>query len=623
MVPSDNLEAFLSVYSPASHEVANTFDGSSDSGQGISVYGIPYHASPDELIKRYRQMALNDFLAYEARYSVGNYVLTDQTRESVRIVTAPGYCGGYYTFNDGKFVVGTVCSEVLSAMSGPVRMDTYGLGFYLGYGPKSSFQQLPYTTPFEGVTRLPQAALLEVKGNEISVFRSYVTDGKKLTPPKSFNDAIDETSSQMADYYADASRGDRRSPAVMFSGGADSLIIYLALRDKMNAADIQAVTMHQSQHSITNGPLRAVPIAEKLGFKLDFISDDYLQSSKTADVVFDLMQRDFPNGRGPHVALGDFAMQDRDLLHGQNMDSIININMAVSHATLEQGYMTRAMAAANATDNPHILAQYKFFIGNFQYTHMYMRDINFQRSSIGFFQTMNKMTQPAANIGRDGVFHGVLSSQIPNLVMSHKLPFEQNLLFDAETAKHKAFVGSEGSTPQYMLDLIRHYSWNHLAHKRLSSQTLPTNCRVFPPATGGPISTYYLGKNRGVREMAQPKRELYAAIRQRAGGISYTDLFKEQAKPEKWRQGTPSIEDPLIDGAHDLLSVQNSLVLASIGNDVLRDHIEATYRQVGANCFPKDPGFNRLAQSRARAIINLELIMQTVEKTRAEKQITP
>lgn len=577
-------------------------------GSRVTIYGDPMHIDENALVTQYRRDSLKEFLAKEARYSIGNYVLVEESDDFCRMITAPGYCGGYFYTKDKRIVAGTHLSAVLSAQKDKIEMAPFGLSFFVNYTANGCFQQLPFSTMFKHVSRIPPAIILEFERGTVVSYSSYLLASSVLPPPASFEAAIDEVTDGMARYYERS----ETFPSIMFSGGGDSLILYLALREKMDPKDIRVFTMHHSQHSITNGPMRAIPIAEKLNFEVEYLSDDYLESENVGNFVKSMMQKDIPNGRGPHLAFADHVVPKSDILHGQNMDTIINIKMLVMHANLEKGYLSKEMLDGQKTDAQELL-QYRTFVRNLQYTDVYSHDKEFQELFLPFYKSMTTNTIPDPDPGGEGVFRGMISSQEPNLLIQDRFPFDQMTHLDSEVARFKTFAGEKALDPDYGTDLLRHFTWSHLANKRISSFALPGGSRTFPPATAGAFSSYYIGRKRTAATASHPKKELYDLIKKKSGGIPYTQLFSGKTEPEKWKKDN-SNDDPVVRNNMRYINPDDSAVLDSISEPLIRNHVEEIYRSVEKSCQPHQNNFLKFNQARARKFLNLELLIAEARK---------
>src|SRR5690606_20680310 len=113
-------------------------------------------------------------------------------------------------------------------------------------------------------------------------------------PPATFAQALGEVGDALAGHCSN----NRITPAVMFSGGLDSLVIYLALRDRLGAAGVRAITM---QHNATNGPERAWPVSQRLGFEIEVL-DNARSGEATRGFLRSALARDIIAPGAPHVA---------------------------------------------------------------------------------------------------------------------------------------------------------------------------------------------------------------------------------------------------------------------------------------------------------------------------------
>jgi len=566
----------------------------------IEIYGEPFHADAGSIEARYRHDPLDDFLAREARFGIGNYVVVETRQNFCRIVTSLGYCGGYYAEKDGHAVVGTLLASVLASMSQKPEMEAFAICFFLSRAVKSSVGQFPFTSMFKDVTRIPPGTVVELENGKVKSFYSFLLLARQLPLPSSFEEAMEETSTALADHYYRT----RRAPLVMFSGGVDSLLIYLALRRKMGERAVRLATM---DHSTSNGPRRAHPIAMKLGATIEHYSLETLNNERTMTVIRDMMSQEIITSRAPHLAL-IANPPGADLLHGQTMDSMVKIGMTILQANLDRGYLSKGKTIDSQTDEAK-LRQYETFIENLLFTHDYLDSTGFQRDTQYFYAKHTKLSL-LPHPGLDGVIRGMLVSQHPNLYYKSPFPQHQAIALRDEGLRFRSYVGPQGLKKQFIVDLLRFTTYAHMSSKRLSSLSLADGSRVFPVAMSGPISSYCIGRRRGLQDAARPKREIYELVEKYAG-MSYTDLASEQGGKHRYLGNSKRGEhNEILFANRVLLRPENSRVVKAISNSEIQAYIEGIYKS-----FSDADSHNAFALSQARYMLNLELIMARAEKS--------
>ncbi|MFI0846420.1 hypothetical protein [Mesorhizobium sp. IMUNJ 23232] len=582
----------------------------------IIIFGEAIHAETKNVLSRYLSDALETFLAHEARHGVGSYCIVDPSKPGrCRIITSTGYCGGYIRRVDGRVVAGTTLEAVFAGAESKIEMDPYGLCLSLSHAPKGSYQQLPFTTPFRDVRRLPPASVVEFENGKLTASYSYLTSGALLPPPASFEAAMDELSESLAAHYART----KKSPALMLSGGVDSLIIYLSLRQKMDPKDIRVVTVETSrEHSLANGEYRAFPISQNIGFDVEYIAHDSLSSNSINDEIKRMMDRDIISSKGPHLAFVDHILGGTDIIHGQNMDAMFNVNMLLLQANLEKGYLSKGkMSSLKKADEETM--QYQSFLGNLQFSDAYLNDSDFQRDTVEFFVKLHKRTMSDAEPGGVGMVRGMISSQYPNLLVRPNYPvnqLSQTEYLDREVDLFHRHVGEV--SPRLAVDLVRYHTYSHLSNKRISTLSLPDGSRTLFVAMSGPIVSYLLGKNRGLSVVGRPKNEVYD-LAEKLAGKPYSKLMstrKEYRSPaagvetDDDEDDDANADDMLLKDSMDTINPKTSRVLAAISEPDVRGHVSSVYHETIASCRPGNANFTRFSQSRARYLLNLELLLR-------------
>ncbi|MEQ1950990.1 asparagine synthase-related protein [Mesorhizobium yinganensis] len=597
-------------------EVVQDARSPNDAGE-ILIYGEPIHAELKKVIQSYVSDSLETFLAHQARHGVGSYCVVDTSKPGrCRIVTSTGYCGGYIRQTDSQVLAGTTLISVLAGADSKIEMDPYGLCLSLSHAPKGSYQQLPFSTPFRDVRRLPPASVVEFENGKLTTCYSYLTTAALLPPPASFEAAMEELSESLARHYART----KKKPALMLSGGVDSLVIYLSLREKMDPKDIRVFTIETSrEHSLANGEYRAFPISQNIGFNVKYIAHDSLSSTSVNDEIKRMMENDIISSKGPHLAFIDNRMGRSDIIHGQNMDAMFNVNMLLLQGNLEKGYLSKGkMNSLKKAEEEK--QQYQSFIGNLQFSDVYLNDPAFQRDTIEFFAKLHKRMMSDTEPGGAGIVRGMISSQYPNLLVRPNYPvnqLSQTEYLDREVDLFHDHVGDV--SPRLAVDLVRYHTYSHLSNKRISTMPLPDGSRTLFVAMSGPIVSYLLGKSRGLSVVGRPKNEVYD-LAEKLAGKPYSKLMstsKEYRSPganvdidDEEEDDDAIADDMLLKDSMDLINPKTSRVLAAISEMDVRGHVSSVYHETVASCRPGDSGFTRFSQSRARYLLNLELLLR-------------
>lgn len=545
-------------------------------GAAVEVFGDPLHKTRRKISKECKKQGLDTFLEGEARRSIGNYVVIHRAdKDLLRIITSPGYCGGYFTETEGQFAAGTLLSPVLQQIGDAVEMDPVGLSLFLSHAPKSNFNQLPFTTMFKDVTRLPPGSVLEVQGGKVVQFRSYLcnADEQGGKRPKTFYGAMSEVSQSVQQYFL---RETHMKAVVMFSGGVDSVAVFLGLREVLPPPMLKLMTM---EHSASNGPDRALPTAAALGAEIELVPNDVYADGVIYDAIIANMEKDIVAFSGPHLALINRPDTDTIVFHGQNFDALANINMVVLNETQEAGYLSKAGLREAKTEHRQ-QRQHEAFLKNIQLTDSYLEDVYFQKLTSSFYAGLNGGGRIDPESGREGLLRGMLSSQVPNMLAPNRMPIDQVSYLNQEVARFDAYVGEAAQKPRMALDMMRFLTYSHLANKRIATFGSGQNVRPLLLAMSGPITRYLLGRPRGLTDASQPKREIYAYAKQ-LSGLPYRTMIRPNEELTgqfaATQPGAGQRVDAMLERLVDELDPATSVVLRRVADLQARDYVSEIY----------------------------------------------
>lgn len=468
---------------------------------GMIIYGAPMHDRPAAVARRLARDGLEHFLCHEARHSVGNYALVWHEGRRSTIVTAPGYCGGYIRTGQDRIAVATHMTRALSLTPDPVEIDPGRFCYYLAHAPYSSFSTLPFGTPFRDLDRLPPGSVLVLEGGQIQRFEGYLNHPDRLPPPESFATALDEVATAIA---RDTARRPQRDITVMFSGGVDCLAIYLAMRKVFDPERIRLVTM---EHNRSNGPERSLPVARALGKPVEIIPGTATDAPQVQQAMLDWLAVDMAGAFHPHRAL--VGRRNTLILHGQNMDALVNGHMTVLQEFQGTGYFSRS-AGKILTNDGRTMRRDRAFTKNLAFTDAYLTDLEFQHQSAPHMATTFEGSIPDPQPGLDGVLRGLISYQMPNILSDIELPVPQTALLDAEIVSFRRWLGTGSSTPRMQADIMRFLSYSAVVAKRFQGYPIGPGSELSLPANSGPLLSYYIGRSRGLADANNPKREVFA-----------------------------------------------------------------------------------------------------------------
>jgi len=576
----------------------------------IEIYGDPLHCTDEELIKKFKKLSIEDFLISEARYAIGNYILIEKDNVSCSIVASPGYAGGYVFTGENQVIVSTILSSLLANISDDIKMDPFGLSFYLNYAPQSNFNLLPFTTMFKNVFRVPSGTYLKITNGKLISNQSYLILRNKIEPPKNFAAAMDELTVSLRNYFR---KNNNKKIALMFSGGVDSLILYLTLREAVGKEKIRLYTM---EHSTTNGPARALSVAKSLGVDIEIITDEIYEDGKIYKKVSKMMENDILAFKAPHLAFLNMNLKDTIVFHGQNFDAIANIHMEVLQETHEVGYLSPAGMRIANTEN-RINRQRNAFLKNLQLTDAYLEDSIFQKLTVDYFKAQRKNLKIDPDPSANGILRGLISSQLPNLLSPSKYPFNQVEYLNKELILFDQYLVFSKSEIRTKVDMIRYLTYSCLANKRATTFALSEATRPLFLAMSGPVLSYYLGRPRGLSYASQPKREIYAYAKKLSKQPYRTLIKRDITGDKRIRKRDPEKSEPyaLIEESLQLINPNVSLVLKAIKDKKTLDFVKNLYQSIYDILSSDDQTqVTRYQKNLAIRMINLEKIMYTANR---------
>ncbi|MDQ6433012.1 hypothetical protein RB623_02965 [Mesorhizobium sp. LHD-90] len=570
-------------------------------GQSITIYGDPIHATVEDVIKSYEAMTLSDFLAKEARHGIGNYLLLIRNGTKTRIITSNGYCGGYIFQSDAGLNIGTTLASVLPEYP---AFDSFGLCFLLTAHPKSAWSSMPLTTPFADTHRLPPCSIFEFEGASITSGRSYLAASAGLAPAADFAAALAEVAESFSSYY----KRTGTKPTVMFSGGVDSLVLYLALAEHMDPKDIRVITMKTAAgRSTANGHERALPVARNSGMTIEVLEDRSLTDISIMEATAALMRKDIIGSRAPHISLLQYGVKDH-IIHGQNMDSIVKHNMEILQLNKDRGYLSDSMQSLASGDKE--AQQHRVFLQNLQATDAYLTDEAFQVSTVRTYAKWRKgIPDPAP--GREGILRGLLTSQFANVLPYPIKPASHCSMLDAadrEAGLFRDFMAPDSLGLPRLVAAARFYTYSAIASKRLATFSIPTGGSVQLAAMSGPIISYYAGRPKELLDASQPKREVFAYA-QRRTGKPYHELStpsSDDLKKFPRQNRDDSKADGFLQQYRRLLDPKNSRTLDAIPDPKIQNNITKYYKEKVSTL--NDESFSGLF----RTILGLELLLENV-----------
>ncbi|MDL0132505.1 hypothetical protein [Halobacterium salinarum] len=505
----------------------------------VGVFGKTYHQTKEELVDGYRTQTLEEFIAAEKRYSCGNYVLVDHNVASsrLRLITSPGYAGGYY-YLDGRNAVGylsTNLDSILRQLSHKnINLDTNWGIQYIKHGLAGL---PPQHTPFNDIYRIPPGSIIRVGDEGLSIEDYLFSPQYSVSAASNLSSALSEVGDIL----------DEKEVSLMFSGGRDSLALYLSLREKNQISNsVKPVTVDWRPESTAQGPFESIPIAEELDMDLDIVdfSDGWpTRQSPVFENVLQDLSRDLVGMFAPHHALGATKHVSSDIIaHGQNMDAIAGVDMSGPQSW--KAYINRGHSSGEKLRRFGYLC-ISIFLTNMQYTDSYLNSNSYRRAYVNTLPHLFNIIdifhpgELANEFLRDdvrydtsklGTLHSIARKTRPNIVPTRLSTSYENEL---ESWLTNTLSDWEHMDTSKLAKLVKYYTYVQSSNKTLSGLDIgDSGRRVSLLPMWGPISSYFHQRNLGVRDAVHPKRELNNFI-ERKTGKTYSQLRYPEDEQER------------------------------------------------------------------------------------------
>jgi len=450
----------------------------------ISVVGKPLHTEYKNILNEYVK---NDtrFLKREAARSAGSYFLHDPKKN--RIITSPGYVGGYLT----EDFACTLLRPILD------KKDSKSVQFHPAlrrFLKKSYTSFWPYQSIFQSIKRLPPGSVINYKG-DIS-YNPYLRYSEG-----NFNDAIEGAVEPLESV---------EQVTLMYSGGVDSTALYAALQSINTDVSVVSVDIGPNANSVE----RAVRIGELIGVDVEPVSYGWPpKNNRVINGVIQQMSHDIVDPFNPHHA---FIPRSEDIvISGQNFDSVLTGNMGRPQLSI----LDHLRATKKITD------VFKHVIPNVQYTNKYQRSTLFQIILSRLISRYNSNWRGVS--GKPAYLTGILSSGFPNVI------HDSNSTRSEQIASH--LMDNQNKQLSYLTDILKHHQYQHNSNKLIGTQDAK-GTSVYLPAMWGPFISRNIGRSRPLREAYRPKPQVYEYVKNKLGvqyeNISYRSLesYKKERK---------------------------------------------------------------------------------------------
>jgi hypothetical protein len=548
------------------------FEKRIDNLEKVRVYGDKW-AHGGILGKYESTERIDSFLAWSLD-TAGPWVLIDPLEKV--IITSPGWPGGYIDFE--TLMASTDIQPVLSRRSEQGKKLLHGPATrrYLSPANPNGTYSFPLQSPFHNIKILGGGCLVQYDKGVVSSYlsraRSFVGDDSP-----SFEGAMLETASRCTEPVT-----------LMFSGGKDSLAIYLAL-EEASSEDLSAVYVKQDG-LVSGGKFsQARHIASEYGISLTLVEPDggwAFGDSSTWDRLHDLLTTTLANPVAPHHAVSQGPKNV--LVDGQNMDAMLSMDMPKP----PQSYPSLKNLMWWAR---HIMS---YLPRSIRYTDLFFRSKIFRRA-VRLAEKSAKLALCARGKGtpplRDTSFRGILKS-----LMSKELP-------GSAKSAPKAYAEAKKIEKIIQDDNIREI-WFHL-YPKMASLFGNAGRPVYHFVNQGPM--YNMWENKiDIRDTIEPKKSLKKFV-EKKGLKKYSKAMDNLNSSCMTSSSTPNLR--VINRYKRMFDVNKSSVV-ELADPNLKRWIIKELPKMKSAVFSLVKKSNRgepvdnLLISRAFRYINLELI---------------
>ena len=564
--------------------------------EGPTIVGEPFHTTESALVESYRSHTLEGFLQAEASASMGNYVLVDSA--AGRIVTAPGYSGGYLSEAVDGAVVATTIGSLLGQLPASPSFDEPVLCHYY---ERDLLHHPPYRTVFEGVERLPPAYVVEIGDGGVERRTGYAQRVRPNAGPDDFAGVMDEVMGGLANTVD----GTDRRVCILFSGGIDSLCLLVGARKHLPPDSLRVITCDDGR--LSDGPFMARRLADALGFEIELVGSNAdswpPRRESVLDRIDESLGRDFIKATTANAGItGEYVGADDVLLSGMNF-----------------GAWTRGLRAGHNTPLPEggslvDLVRYVRSTGvpvkrlGLELTHSapYVRHRWLRVLFLKYLALSNREATFRFDQSNAGFLRGILDYRFPNVAYRDDAdPFS---LYDTEPEVRRFLSEVRDRYDQRSLDLLFFYWFAHHGQKALSTLPGPSGAHTSVPIMWGPANAYFQGTRRGWSHFLFPKRVYYDYVAEETGR-RYNDLTGLSASERREVRHNSTRWDPFYPGEYEsLLDSATSSVLRAVSENSIAATVEEAYEEASHTLHSSEPVRNAALEKLTR-VINLERIV--------------
>ncbi len=276
--------------------------------ENISIYSNENFLDHDDIKRKYIDFGIEEFIK-EAKKIIGSWVIFDHQNKF--LLTSVSFTGGY--FDTKNQIFNFSISELLKNKKDSKNFLNSKILFSeiysnIGYGVFST----PKSTIFKDIIIIGAGVYFYLK-NTLEI-KSYIQENEeKKIDYLNFENAMFETSEIMFKRFSNIN--------FLFSGGVDSLSIFLALQKVFGRERLSATYIDQY---ITGGSLQqSRAVAKEYGIELNVVEPKggwaFGSEEKYSDLDT-LLRKNIVHAISPFHSLGN---QTEQILDGQNMDALM------------------------------------------------------------------------------------------------------------------------------------------------------------------------------------------------------------------------------------------------------------------------------------------------------------
>jgi hypothetical protein len=597
----------------------------------LRVIGEPLHTTASALIAQYQNKDIDEFLQLEATRSCGSYIILDQTKDRVRLITSPGFSAGY--IDQTTHFLSTEIGELLDKRdAGEPLIDDVGTAFWFSFEGRSPYSS-SWRTPFQNIHKLKPGLVGEFKDGKWSKMRSYLP--LAANHEQSFQDALHEAVSAFRD----------ESVTLLFSGGKDSTAIYLALREELGKESITPVTV--DLHPIVDAEYeRVTAVAENLN--MDLTWEEYSSGWPPTDKRYleameDRLRSNLVDPINPHHGVRE-QRSNEHIVSGQNMDAMLSLDMPKPPQTKRN--LTDIKSLAELLEIGDLSVRYATtnMLTNMMYSGLYADSELYRRMHLSLAIQITKLLTIFADEGknqsflgkiqraiyndiqnlsplldsnseidksREGILIGLLTHQLPSVISTPESISKSDVQNELE--KMRKWWKKEDIQPSTESSLVRYYHYASNAAE-MGSIPSPVGMTQEQICNWGPFMSLFL-RPVTLKDALSPKYNVRDYIKSKTG-TTFSNLAQSNNTTNVSKTEPQTSDLPLVKRHQDRLSAKSSRIIGRIDSKRVKNGLKESMENTSENLFSQGEFTDqkKTALFTAHRIINLDILVERAEQ---------